>query len=386
MKLVNVLAAAAGLALLVTAFVRNDAEASVVPATTANAKDAAGELEALREELAACRERTTALEDDVARLRAELEAASTKRLDREREWLRYTSGFTALGAPHGANLPAFQPDVPPGEGAVAPPIDVAPDPRALLVERSAEIHRSLRALLVLEDVGGLDLLESGTLAEGWIGPLVLRVLDERGRPLGSISAERLRLEASRAARTLTLVLEHGCEKRAGLSTPFEGGPAGEDGKGGVRRVLVPEVDPRPWIEACPELFSALDRSPAADDGKRNLVAVRTALNQLLRDDAAHGYYRLTALGGVQARVLRDVQLDELDANGEVVRKLFADRMSCAPAERGVAILLESGAHVRDDRKVAFLDGRYRIFLPRASLDAWKRAGVPGFDEAATQPR
>lgn len=384
MKLVGALVAALGLVLFF-AFLRRDASAHVAERAHTDA-GAASELATARAELAACRERGIELEDEVARLRAELEGANAKRLDREREWLRYTSGFTALGAPLGAKLPEFRPDVPAGEGAEAAAAIDAPDPRARLLERSAEIHRSLRALLALEDVGGLDLLESGTLGDGWIGPLVVRVLDERGRPLGSMTAERLRLEASRAARTLTLVFEEGCEKRAGASTPFEGGPAGPDGQGGVRRVLVPEVDPRPWIEACPELFSALDKAPAADDGKRNLAAVRAALNQLLREDAAHGYYRLSALGGVQARVLRDVQLDELDANGTLVRKLFADRMSCAPAERGVALLLESGAHVRDDRKVAFLDGRYRIYLPRASVDAWKRSGVPGFDDLAAEPR
>lgn len=384
MKLAGTLALCVALALLWFASARSEASANV--AAVAGAADTGAELASLRAELDACRARTSDLEVEASRLRAELEAASEKRLEREREWLRYTSGFSALAAPLGASVPAFRHELPPDETSAAPaPIDV-PDPRARLAERSAEIHRSLRALLALEDVGGLDLLESGTLGDGWIGPVVVRVLDERGRPLGSITAERLRLEASRAARTLTLVLEEGCEKRAGTSTPFEGGPAGPDGKGGVRRVLVPEVDPRPWIEACPELFSALDRAPSADDGKRNLVAVRTAINQLLREDVAHGYYRLSALGGVQARVLRDVQLDELDANGEVVRKLFADRMSCAPAERGVAILLESGAHVRDDRKVAFLDGRYRIFLPRASPDAWKRAAIPGFDELASAPR
>ncbi len=113
-----------------------------------------------------------------------------------------------------------------------------------------------------------------------------------------------------------------------------------------------------------------------DDGKHDRTALRVALNQLLREDAAGGWWRLSGLGGVQKDVLRDVALDGLDREGNLERKLFADRLTILEQEHGVQILLEQGAQLRGDHKTPFLDGRYRIFLPRAKAEAWTAAGVP----------
>ena len=74
---------------------------------------------------------------------------------------------------------------------------------------------------------------------------------------------------------------------------------------------------------------------------------------------------------------RDVQLDQLDADGKLERKLFADRMEITAQDNGVKIELTNGAQLRGDAKTPFLDGRYRIFLPRASVEAWTKAGIPG---------
>jgi hypothetical protein len=105
--------------------------------------------------------------------------------------------------------------------------------------------------------------------------------------------------------------------------------------------------------------------------------VRATLNDLLQLDAALGWYRLRALGGVQDGVLRDVQIERLDVEGRVERRLFADRLCVVEQERGLMLLLEDGAQVRGERKAPFLEGRYPIFLPRADVARWRAAGVPG---------
>lgn len=285
-------------------------------------------------------------------------------------------------------------------------------------KRDHEIFVALRSLLLAEQVSGFDLLESGALRDGATGPVVMRVLDERGHPLGTLYAERMHLEGSRAARMLTLVLEDGFERRGRDKTDFAAvpihapraaassfsssalaasslsptvstsdtssastSPSAARGPRNARRIVLPDIDPRAWIESVPELFGAEEKTPAPDDGRWDLGAVRAALNDLLRLDASAGLYRVQALGGVEADMLRDVQLDALDRAGHLERKLFADRMRVAPGDQGVMIVLEGGAQLRGDEKTPFLDNRYRIFLPRASLDEWRKAGVPGLSPA-----
>lgn len=409
-------------------------------ATPLVSRDAAAELEAARA-------RIRELEGLVLRLRAELGAAEDRRIEREREFLRYTQGMSQLATLAGgaAHLPTFTSpletdkpkilEVPPaaievelesartriaaddraredahreadrrrlealrargGDGAVPDPnasadtapfdaahTDPAPAERALpgidaVTERSLAVFHALRALLAIEQVTSLDLLESGRLQGTGTGPIVLRVLDERGRPLGSISADRLRLEASRASRMVTLVLENGYERRSGAKTPFEGGTPDADGRAGLRRIVLPDCDPRPWIEALPELFPPEDVGTVIDDGRHDLEALRATLNQLLHEVKDAGGYRLRGLGGVQGDALREVTVEVLDREGRVDRRLYADRLTIAREARGILITLEGGSQIRGDRKAPFLDGRYRIYLPRADADAWARAHVPG---------
>ncbi|MBI5364382.1 MAG: hypothetical protein HZA53_14475, partial [Planctomycetes bacterium] len=225
--------------------------------------------------------------------------------------------------------------------------------------------------------------------DGALGPVVLRATDDRGRTGGTLCAERLRLEASIAARTVTIVLEDGYERRGDVRVPFPSvepsagaePPTAPLARSGRRRIELTHVDPRPWIDAAPEIFRPADREPPPDDGRWDLLAVRAALDVLLRQDLSAGAWRLAGLAGVQAGVLRDVQLDQLDADGAIVRKLFADRMRIDAGERGVRIELESGAVLRGDAKTPFLEGRYVIFLPRADLVEWRAAGVPGLSDA-----
>ena len=357
----------------------------------------ASELETLKAKVAEL-EQALALErnprkcevhgEELTRLRNELAAADERRLEREREWLRFLKTLDQLGLPKPAPERAFVPDVPEDERPEEPepePIDTAK------LEREEQLGRQLAALLAVEGVRGLDLLEVGHLGDGWIGPVLFRVIDARGRLAGSLYAERLRLEGSRAARTLVLVLESGYEMSGGERFSFGAGE-GLDGKpvdGGVRRIVLDDCDPTEWLTSLPELAPARAELPLVDDGKWSLVYVKGALNRLLRQDAAQGYWRIKSVNGVLEGTLREVHLEGFDALGKLDRRVFADRLRLVKQERGFLLELEDGAQMRGDEKVPFFDGRFRIFLPRAVHAEWETAVLPGLaepDEAAAPPR
>ncbi len=310
-------------------------------------------------------------------LRGELAASEEKRVAREREWLEYSS---LLGKVAPERLPGgktFKVDLPqpaPAAGdsdAALPPID------PLIEARSREIARSLAALFTLEQVRGMDLLECGTLDGNAIGPVVFRLLDGQGRLCGGLYANHLRMEASRAARTITLVLEDGYETRAGKKLAFEA-TAPEEKRPNARRIVLGPVDPSTWANDFHELFGEQGLDLSGDDGLWDLALVKQRLNEQLKTQTAGGTYRLRELGGVQDAALISVHLERADASGKVERRFFADRMRLSRSGTGVEIVLENGMQVRgDDERVPFLDGRYRILLPSADSDAWTRAGLPG---------
>jgi len=310
----------------------------------------------------------------VSELRNELALETARRMEREQEWLAYTRAIAELELPLPEEV-AFEADLPPGETSSEP----LPDAPAPLVDlgRSTEILRSMRTLLLLEQVAGLDLLEAGVPCDGWTGPVVFRLLDGHGRLAGGLFAERMRLEGSRAGRTITIVLEEGYETRSGARIPFT---AGAQGESGVRRITLPHVDPEPWLQELSELFADQGLDDPLDDGRWSLSVVRHTLNGLLREDGASGWYRLRQLGGVHSGVLRDVQLEHFDADGVLERRLFCDRLRVLREDRGVLLSLEDGTQVRGDQKTPFLGGRFRVYLPRADVEAWTRAGVPGLTE------
>ena len=239
--------------------------------------------------------------------------------------------------------------------------------------RALEIQRTLVALLTIEEVQALSLLDVGQLGDGWIGPVLFRINGAGGRLAGSLYAERLYFEGSRAGRTLTLVLEDGYETRIGVQTPFmRPSPL----QPSVRRIVLPYLDPVPWAESLPELFLNQPFDEVHDDGSWNLTLVRGTLNLLLREDAAGGWYRLRFLGGVTGDVLRDVHLLELDAEGRIRRHLFADRLKILIQERGVLVTLEDGASMRGSRKTPFVGGRLLLYFPRADHDDWVVEDLP----------
>jgi len=307
-------------------------------------------------------------EEEVALLRSELLRERALRAEREQDFREFHRILDEL------------PRV--GTTAVAPPQDAGEDYRAADAvvdparERAEEIGLSLGVLMRIEGLRGMDLMEVGTLQEGAVGPVVFRCFDERGQLAGSVNARRLRLEGSRAAHTLTLVLEDGFESRSGERVPFATG---------ARRIVLSDVDPGPWFESCPELFGGTDLASPEDDGAWDLGAVRRELNTLLALDPSVGWYRLHSLGGVRGRAWLDVQLEELDASGRLRRRLFGDRMSLGIEDGSVVLELEDGAIVRGSEKQPFRDGRYRIVLPGAAREEWQRARLPGLAEPPKKP-
>jgi hypothetical protein len=312
------------------------------------------------------------LQRENAELRAALQQERAQRQERELAWYEYNRALASLDLD---SLPYVSPF--PVDPEYAPDED---DPEAgdetfeeerRREERVAELVVSLETLFAMEGVRGMQLLEAGSLDANGLGPVVFRLLDEGGILSGSLSAERLRLEASRSARTLTLVLEDGYESRMGERTPF---------RTGTRRIVLPDVDPDAWIGSLPELFRASDLRPPMDDGLWDLRELRGELNRLLGLDVAAGWYRVRSLGGVMDDELVDVHLECFDTSGRIERRLFADRMRVIVDEEGVLLLLEGGAVVRGETKRGFVGGSHRVYLPRAPLAEWREARVPGLDE------
>lgn len=346
-----------------------------------DARAIAAQLEAERR---AWRARERELLERVGALEAELTAEQELRLAREQEWLEFTRVLEGLTGTLPAPPPAFI-----AEALVPPPdpeAEAAAAARAKAEARGLAMLAALRVLLAAEQVPGLDVLELGVphehLGRGVVGPVVARLVDDRGRLVGGLAAPRLWLEASRAARSITLVFEDGYETRGGARTEFElvGGRR-------LRRWFLPSVDPAPWIEALPELVDPASARGSLDDGRYDVVALRRDLDTLLRDAAAPGGagWRLRALGGVLGDTLCDVQLVEYAASGAVERRLFADRAEVELDGPTVRLVLREGTQERAGRIAPFLDGRYVVVLPHADVAQWRAAGLPGGGESNASP-
>ncbi|MGB0333456.1 MAG: hypothetical protein ACPGPE_16730, partial [Planctomycetota bacterium] len=331
-------------------------------------------------------------------LESELRAERSRSLQRQEEWVAFTRLLQGFEIPALPAPPSF----------VAEALVVPRDPAAEALERAeaarrwrgAQVAASLRTLLTAESVRGVDLLEVGLIHEhqgrSWTGPVIARLLDERGRMVGMMKAARLRLEVSRSSRSVTIILEDGYESRGGVRRPFEGGLAvpSEPGglskvRGGRQRIYLGAVDPEPWIEALPELVDPVLLARSADDGLWDLDELRVQIVRLLHEAAQSGdpRWRLVGLGGVRGSELRDVQFAEVDAvTGRAQRRVFADsaRVRIRPSG-GVELQLEGGTVRRGTRVAPFLAGKYRIVLPRARSEDWRGASIPGLAAPPMRP-
>lgn len=380
--------------LLLSCALAQDPVAGPAPATAVRV-EAQDELEA---ELDRLRERERALLARVAALESQLRAEKERSFARQQEWIAFTRVLQGFEIPALPAPPEF----------IAEALVTPRDPAADAIERTreqqrrrgAEVSASLRTLLTAEGVRGFDLLEVGLLTQHqgrtWTGPVVARLLDERGRMVGMLKAARLRLEVSRSSRTVTLILEEGYEARGGVRRPFEGGvvdPAAAGDRyavrGGAQRIFIGAVDPEPWVEQLPELVDPLLLAGGADDGLWNLDDLRVQLVRLLHEAAQAGdpRWRLVGLAGVRGSELRDVQLAELDpVTGRAGRRVFADSLRIRVREGGgVELLLEGGTVRRGTRVAPFLGGRYRIVLPRADAGSWRDATLPGLAAPPLRP-
>jgi hypothetical protein len=317
----------------------------------------------------------------ITELRVLLAKERQRTIDRKQEWVEFLRALARLPIEQVPQRPGFLADAVieriPLQGD-EPALEATPavDPQT---ERRREVMRELNALMVSEQVLSMDVLEVGRIHEGWCGPVVVRLLDERGRPVGLLAAERLRLEVSRAGFGVTLVFEEGYERHAGVKIPF--GPPDAEGneRTGVRRIHLPDLNPEPWIEALPELVSAQDLLASQDDGLWDLRSLRRRLDGLLRAaGSVLGGWRLVDLGGVVDEELRDVQLLERDGQGREVRRIFADRLVIQTEPGGgLRLDLEGGIQIRHGRRAPFLAGHYSIFLPQVKVRAWRAQNLPG---------
>ena len=189
-----------------------------------------GDEDELRAELKRLREERVVLLARVAELERSLSSELSLRESREREWLAWMQLIDSLELAEAPEPPPFLVDM--MEAALAEREARYSAART----RSLTMQAELQALLMAEQILDLDVLEVGTLnfdeaqpetggveaglRTGWLGPVVVRVLDERGRTTGMLASQRLRMECSRAGYSVTLVFEQGRESRGGVSRPF----------------------------------------------------------------------------------------------------------------------------------------------------------------------
>ncbi|HVS20132.1 MAG TPA: hypothetical protein VMT18_16125 [Planctomycetota bacterium] len=352
------------------------------PGPRDDAPDAAAELTRLRERVEVLELERDSLRERLAACERELAREAEARFERERQWLAYTRAVSGLsGDALAAALPPFEVHMPssaPGDSDASAPPSAAELAQA---EADASALARVRALLAAAGVRALDLLTLEGYGAERTGPVLFRMLDDRGRLAGSLFAECLRLEGSVAGRTLTLVLEDGYESHGGERRPF--GSAGERDGPPPWRMQLRDTDPRPWLEDLEPLFGDAPLELPADDGRWDTAWVTVKLNELLRRDASAGWYRVRRVGGVTGGVLRDVHVELASREGALQRRLFADRLTLSTTSSGVVLTFEDGVFQVGDERTPFPGRVHRLFLPRNDVEDWLAACLPGLAEEPT---
>ena len=146
------------------------------PVVTTVAPDS-DELAQLRSRVESERVERARLEAQLSQVRQRLVESDSARIKREQEFLDYTQMITSLvpkEAPPEVLL-ALTGEVPESSLPKEDPAVLAE--RASRKARAEEIAVGLRSMMRIEQFDSLDLLEVGTLGDGWVGPVVFRLLD-----------------------------------------------------------------------------------------------------------------------------------------------------------------------------------------------------------------
>lgn len=344
----------------------------------------ATELEALQRRVEALELERDSLRERLEACRLELASNAQARFERERQWMEWTRAVAGLsGEALSASLPPFTAHLP--QSQLADPAAPQPPSEAELArareDESARIR--LRALLALAGVRALDLLTLENYGAERTGPVLFRLIDDRGRLAGSLFAEGIRLEGSVAGRTLTLVLEDGYESHGGERVPF--GSADESKGPPPWRLVLDDVDPRPWIDDLSPLFGEARPELPIDDGRWDLAWLTVKLNELLRRDVSAGWYRVRRVGGVLDGVLRDVHVELSSRSGALERRLFADRLTISTSAGGIVLAFEDGVFQVGSERTPFPGRVHRLFLPRTDVEDWLAACLPGLAAHPTGP-
>lgn len=337
----------------------------------------------LRERVRLERARAKALESELARL-------STKWLERELAWRDFHGQLGALrgGVAAAADLARALELEMVDERARRLATQAAAEVRVDAARGRAETTRlRFNALLAVEGFRGFELFDAGVLAADadlpassgprhGTGPVVVRLLDHRGVLCGSLTAERLHLEASRSGHSLTIVLTSGMHREGASQRPFDGG---------VYRIPLRHVDPKPFIEDCPELFDPAVVERVVDDGRWSLPALGLALDRLLGERVSGTNYRIVWFGGVVGDELRDVELVAVGDDGRELRRIVADGLTVELHRDHVRLVLRDGLTLSGDTRAPFLDGRMRIVLTGSDPARWRAARVPSVEAAGVVP-
>lgn len=336
----------------------------------------------LRERLREERARSLALESELVRL-------ETRWLERELAWRDFHAELGSVAADASAEMArVLALDLAQQHSERAENERVDREVAALVDERTTRadgVRRKLNALLRVEGFDGFELFDAGVLsADARIGdapyfgtgPVVVRLVDHRGVLSGSLAAQRLHLEASRTGHCLTLVFTDGRHREGASERPFEGG---------VYRVPLRHVDPKPFIDDCPELFDPAFVERIVDDGQWSRPQLVLTLDRLLHDARGAHEHRLVWLGGVVDGELRDVELSVVDESGREVRRLLADGLSIELHVDHVRLVLRDGLTLRGESRAPFLDGRMRVVLGGADPARWREAHVPVVDATVPPP-
>ncbi len=187
-----------------------------------------------------------------------------------------------------------------------------------------------------------------------------------GLVLSVIDAAQVHLRLHQMTGMLVLEFFDGWKAQGGTRTPLP--------DGGLR-IDLDGVDVDAWLLHLPELEIAESRDTAAD--KAAADAVRVAIDALISEKGSFHYYRMSALGSVDGRTLRMVQITWYRNDGLLVKTLEADSMEVLLHDSGaVELLLRDGAFREGADKHPFSGDRFRLHLPNQDLERWRSSGIP----------